>query len=413
MSTPDYIEYISRTGGAAELPEQLTDELINGTIRDSLALSLGTRVPTTTRDSRIPVLATRPVARWIASPDIGLGQTSTPVWANQVLIAEELMAICPVPKTVIEDSNYDLTAAIKPLMTQAMATAVDDAIVWNINKPPTFSASVIEHATSAGNTVSGDVFNIATDNAGLLLQAATKVSQEGFNVTGAAVAPGFQYRVGAQRTAALVANPIGADTPFPLLLGGMPLAVNPLRWSPATAARVDAACATNSGSTAVTDTHAAAGDLPGSYITGAGIPAGTEIVTVTPGTGYTISQAATATSASVSLTVGGGSVDSIVGDWSKLLVGIRRDVTVEMFDSGVITNAAGVVELNLMQQDAVAFRITMRIGSLIVTPPGDSNYTGLRSPFSLVTNSAAAGPVGAKAPVFPETSTKSSGPVRK
>jgi hypothetical protein len=375
---PDYVEYISRTGGAAELPEQLRDELVNGTIRQSTALSLGTRVPTTTRDSRIPVLATRPVARWISTPDIGLGQTSTPVWGNQSLLAEELMAICPIPK----------------------------AVLWNVNKPPTWGPSVIEHATSAGNTVSGDVFNMATDNVSLVLQAAQQVSQQGFNVSGSSVAPGWQFRIPATRSASLIANPIGSG-PFPLMLSGMPLAVDPLRWSPAVAARVDAGCATNSGSTAVADPSASAADLPGSYITGAGIPAGTEIVSVTAGTGYVISQAATATSASVALTVGRGSVDAVCGDWSKLLVGIRRDITVESFDSGVITNAAGAVELNLMQQDAVAFRITMRVGMLIVVPPGDSNYTGARSPFSLVLNSAtSAGPVGAKAPVFPTPAAK-------
>jgi hypothetical protein len=94
-------------------------------------------------------------------------------------------------------------------------------------------------------------------------------------------------------------------------------------------------------------------------------------------------------------------------------VGIRRDITIESFDSGVITNAAGQVELNLMQQDAVAFRITMRVGMLIVTPPGDSNYTGPRSPFALVLNSAAVGPVGIKEPVFPTPATaKSSGTVK-
>ena len=43
----------------------------------------------------------------------------------------------------------------------------------------------------------------------------------------------------------------------------------------------------------------------------------------------------------------------------KLLIEIRRDITIESFDSGIISNAAGVVELNLMQQDAIAFRITM------------------------------------------------------
>ena len=397
MSTPDYFESLSRPGAAAELPVELASELVEGTIRDSTALTLGKRVPTTTRDSRIPVLATRPVARWITTPDTGLGQTSTTVWANQTLVAEELMAICPVPRTIIEDETFNLTAAIQPLLTQAMATAVDDAVIWNLNKPSTYGPSVIEHATAAGNTVSGAVFADTTDNAGLVLQSATQVAQEGFNVSGVAVAPGWNFRVGSQRTAALVANPAGADQPYPLLLAGLGIHTDPLRWSPAVQARTDTTdIVVNAGSTVVADPAASATDLVGSYISGTGIPAGTEIVTVTPGTGYTISQAATATG-TPALTIGRGSVDAIAGDWSKLLVGIRRDITIESFDSGIISNAAGVVELNLMQQDAIAFRITMRVGMLIVTPPGD-RYVGPRSPFSLVLNSATAGPVGVKSP---------------
>lgn len=67
------------------------------------------------------------------------------------------------------------------------------------------------------------------------------------------------------------------------------------------ASRTDTVGATNSNTT-VGDVNAVATDL-GKAITGAGIPAGTSITAVTPGTGYTISQAATATATGVSLTI--------------------------------------------------------------------------------------------------------------
>ena len=41
MSTPDYFESLSRPGAAAELPVELASELVEGTIRDSTALTLG------------------------------------------------------------------------------------------------------------------------------------------------------------------------------------------------------------------------------------------------------------------------------------------------------------------------------------------------------------------------------------
>lgn len=67
------------------------------------------------------------------------------------------------------------------------------------------------------------------------------------------------------------------------------------------AARIDAGSGTTSGSPVVTDTSAVASDV-GKPVTGAGIPAGTVIVAVNPGVGFTMSANATAT-ASVPVTV--------------------------------------------------------------------------------------------------------------
>jgi hypothetical protein len=68
--------------------------------------------------------------------------------------------------------------------------------------------------------------------------------------------------------------------------------------------RTDTGCGTTSGSPTVTDTAAVSGDH-GKTIAGAGIPALTYITAVTPGTGYTISQNATATASGLSLVIGG------------------------------------------------------------------------------------------------------------
>jgi HK97 family phage major capsid protein len=56
------------------------------------------------------------------------------------------------------------------------------------------------------------------------------------------------------------------------------------------------------------------------------------------------------------------------GDFSKSIIGIRRDISFKMFDQGVISNDAGVVILNLMQQDSVAMRMTMRLAYACVNP---------------------------------------------
>jgi len=56
------------------------------------------------------------------------------------------------------------------------------------------------------------------------------------------------------------------------------------------------------------------------------------------------------------------------GDFSKAIIGIRRDIIFKMFTEGVISDDTGKVILNLMQQDAVAMRMTMRLAYATVNP---------------------------------------------
>lgn len=49
-------------------------------------------------------------------------------------------------------------------------------------------------------------------------------------------------------------------------------------------------------------------------------------------------------------------------DWDKQVVGIRQDITYDLFSEGVISDAEGKVVLNLMQQDTKALRVVMRVG---------------------------------------------------
>lgn len=58
----------------------------------------------------------------------------------------------------------------------------------------------------------------------------------------------------------------------------------------------------------------------------------------------------------------------LAGDFNKSIIGIRRDISYKMFDQGVISNDAGQVIFNLMQQDAVALRLTMRLAYATVNP---------------------------------------------
>jgi len=85
------------------------------------------------------------------------------------------------------------------------------------------------------------------------------------------------------------------------------------------------------------------------------------------------------------------------GDFSKSIIGIRRDISFKMFTEGVISNDAGAVILNLMQQDSVAMRMTMRLAYATVNPvtimqPGSAITA--RWPFGAVLGVGTAPPAG-------------------
>ena len=75
----------------------------------------------------------------------------------------------------------------------------------------------------------------------------------------------------------------------------------------------------------------------------------------------------------------------ILGDFNQAVYSFRQDVLFEMFDTGVITDANGTIIYNLMQQDMVALRMTMRMGWEIPNPVTalDSDEE-TRFPFALV-----------------------------
>jgi len=76
----------------------------------------------------------------------------------------------------------------------------------------------------------------------------------------------------------------------------------------------------------------------------------------------------------------------VVGDRSAAILGIRQDINYRLFSEGVITDDSGDIVLNLMQQDAVALRATMRVGYAVANPATRLNTeAGTRFPFAVLT----------------------------
>jgi Phage capsid family len=328
----EFSDLMTRTGSAAELPVQLAQDLVQSVIRDSTLLSLARKVPTTVLDSRIPVLSALPQAYWVVG-DSGLKQTTGATFTNESILAQEIAAVCPIPQSILDDSQFMIWDAVKPLLVRACAKKLDDAGIWGVDVPvdstgaPVWPPSVVATAQAAGASTP-----YTDDPVESLLNAAIMIGGQGYNASGAAVSNGWQFRASAARAQSMVANPSGSEV-FPLLVAGMGIHPDPLVWHP-----------------------------------------------------------------NIS--------DAIVADWSNVIVGIRQDVSIQVFTDGVISDQNGKVVLNLMQQDSVAARVTMRVGYRTLSPPTDVDPT-LSGLSALSTAAIVAAPtVGAKSPARPAVPSK-------
>lgn len=79
----------------------------------------------------------------------------------------------------------------------------------------------------------------------------------------------------------------------------------------------------------------------------------------------------------------------LVGDFSKLVVGVRQDMTYKLLTESVITDAGGLVIYNLAQQDMVALRLVFRAGYAVSNPINYQEGTEAnRSPFAVLRSPA-------------------------
>jgi HK97 family phage major capsid protein len=82
---------------------------------------------------------------------------------------------------------------------------------------------------------------------------------------------------------------------------------------------------------------------------------------------------------------------AVAGQWDLACLGVRQDMRFKLLDQAVISNDAGVVILNLAQQDTQALRVTARFAYAVATPASRPvTGAGTPFPFSVLTPGVAA-----------------------
>jgi HK97 family phage major capsid protein len=178
-----YNNVIVRTEAAALIPEEYSREIVTHLPSESAALALFRSVPMSRAQLRIPAESALAVAYWVAG-DTGLKQTSEQNWANLYLNAEELACIVPIAESVLDDADYDIWAAIRPTLTEAIGRALDAAIFFGTNKPASWPSDISTAAVAAGN-VAGQAATAAQGGImGDLSAVFETVEADGFDVNG-------------------------------------------------------------------------------------------------------------------------------------------------------------------------------------------------------------------------------------
>lgn len=230
----DFDQAVGRSNPTSSglIPTEYAKQIVKEATLASVCLSKMTKkpdMPTSVRS--IPVLNTKPTAYFTGSEavdgtsssyDEGLLKTTKAEWGNVSITAEELGVIVPVPKAVLMDMKshgYDFWGEIKPEIVEAIAVAIDAAILHGTNKPTSWPAGIVTDATSKSHTVA---LGTGTDMYDDLLAESgvwSLVEDDGYNINGWMADVSLKSRLRGLRTTdgiPLFTSPIQGQTAYTL-----------------------------------------------------------------------------------------------------------------------------------------------------------------------------------------------------
>lgn len=134
---------ITRADALALLARQDINEIVKPDTANSVVLAAFRQIRMSAGVARMPVLSALPTAGFVTDTNStdasGVKPTSKVSWVNKELIAEEIAVIVPVHENTLADSNFDVWGEVRPLVAQEFGRVLDAAVIFGTNKPTTWT----------------------------------------------------------------------------------------------------------------------------------------------------------------------------------------------------------------------------------------------------------------------------------
>ncbi len=166
----------------ALIETQVADEIFEGTIRQSKALSMFKRLPNATSDkTKLRVLDSLPVAYFVdETTDNGRKNITKMAWDKKYINIAELAVIVPIKENLLNDASIDIWAQVKPRVEEAFAKKIDNAMFFGVDKPTDWRAGLVPSITAVGAEVTETANGLYSD----INDVMTKVEESGYEVNG-------------------------------------------------------------------------------------------------------------------------------------------------------------------------------------------------------------------------------------
>jgi HK97 family phage major capsid protein len=117
------------------IPREYSQQIIEEATRLSTVLQLARTMPMGTRITELPVPGKLPAAQWTTGTNLPPGGPGRKFYTDlrlqpQVMTAEEVSAVVAIPEQYLDDNTVNLWGWVRPQLAQAIATRLDETVLF-------------------------------------------------------------------------------------------------------------------------------------------------------------------------------------------------------------------------------------------------------------------------------------------